>query len=128
MPQTLGRPKETAREVLFEGRIFRVARCSLRFRNGREARTDPVPHEGPARLPPVPPAGRVLLIRQYRPAAGGYLWEIPAGRIERGESALATAKRELSEECGLRAATWKKVAAFLPAPGYTTEVMHLFLA
>jgi ADP-ribose diphosphatase len=125
---TLGRPKEIHRRVLLRGRIFDVARCTLRFRSGLETRNDLVIHHGAAVFVPITARGGVLLVRQYRHAAGRFLWEIPAGRVERGERPLATAKRELAEECGLEARRWTRVAAFLPAPGYTTEVMHLYFA
>lgn len=126
MTRKLGRPTELAREELMSGRIFSIARCSLRYRDGSQAKNDLVVHHGAAVFAPIPAPGRILLIRQYRHACGDYLWEIPAGRIEPGEGPLATAKRELAEECGLAARTWKKAAAFNPAPGYTTEVMHLY--
>lgn len=121
-------PVETSRSKAFQGPIFEVARCRLRLRDGRAVRHDLVLHRGAAVFAPITARGGVLLVRQYRHAAGRALWEIPAGRLERGESPLATARRELAEECGLEAARWRKVAAFLPAPGYTTEVMHLYFA
>ncbi|MBI3819794.1 MAG: NUDIX hydrolase [Planctomycetes bacterium] len=122
----LGRPREVRRDEIMTGRIFSVARCNLRYRDGSLAKNDLVVHHGAAVFAPIPRKGRILLIRQYRHAAGDYLWEIPAGRVERGERALATAKRELAEECSLEARRWVKAAAFYPAPGYTTEIMHLF--
>jgi len=120
--------RELRRETLFKGRIFDVARCTLRLRDGRRAKQDLVLHHGAAVLAPITARGGVVLVRQWRHAANAFLWEIPAGRLERGESPLAAARRELAEECGLEARRWKKVAAFYPAPGYATEVMHLFVA
>jgi ADP-ribose pyrophosphatase len=125
---TPGRPVETSREIVYAGKIFRIARCELRLRDGRRATHDLVLHDGAAVFAPITARGGVLLVRQYRHAARGFLWEIPAGRLEPGERPLAAAKRELAEECGLAARSWRKVAAFLPAPGYTTEPMHLFFA
>lgn len=124
----LGRPRELARESIYKGRIFEVAGCDLRFQNGRRARNDLVVHGGAAVFAPIPAPGKILLIRQYRHAAADFLWEIPAGRIEAGERPLATAKRELAEECRLDAGRWRKATAFYPAPGYATEVMHLYFA
>ncbi|MBL8694015.1 MAG: NUDIX hydrolase [Planctomycetes bacterium] len=126
--QRLGRPRETGRKGIYRGKIFRVSQCSLRFRNGERAVHDLVEHDGAAVFVPIPEPGKLILIRQYRHAARGYLWEIPAGRLEKGERPLAAAKRELAEECGLTARRWHKAASFLPAPGYTDEVMHLFFA
>jgi len=72
--------------------------------------------------------GRVLLVRQFRFAAGQSLWELPAGTRNRGETALATARRELAEETGYRAASWRKLIEFFPSPGILDETMTLFLA
>jgi ADP-ribose diphosphatase len=105
-----------------------VATCELRYQNGLRARNELVLHAGAAVFAPIPAKNRILLVRQYRHAASDYLWEIPAGRLERGENPLAAAKRELAEECGLEAGRWRKASAFYPAPGYTSEVMHLFFA
>ena len=85
-------------------------------------------HRGAAVFAPIPGPDRILLVRQYRHSVGDYMWEIPAGRLERGERPLTAAKRELEEECGLTARRWRKACAFYPAPGYTNEIMHLFFA
>ena len=71
---------------------------------------------------------RVLLERQYRHAADSYLWELPAGRIDKGEQALAAAKRELLEETGYKAKSWKKILKFYASPGFVAEPMTLFWA
>ena len=70
----------------------------------------------------------VLLIRQYRLPTRESLWELPAGRCEKGEDSLETAKRELAEETGYRAKRWEKLLSFYPAPGFASELMHAFLA
>ncbi len=74
------------------------------------------------------PDKRVLLIRQYRLPPRESLWELPAGRCDAGEDPLETAKRELIEETGYRAARWRKLLEFYPAPGFSSELMHAFLA
>ena len=71
---------------------------------------------------------RVLLERQYRHAADSYLWELPAGRIDKGEKALAAAKRELIEETGYKADSWKKILKFYASPGFVAEPMTVFWA
>jgi ADP-ribose pyrophosphatase len=72
--------------------------------------------------------GNILLIRQFRLATGGFLWELPAGTLARGETALETARRELAEETGYRAASWRKLAQFYPSPGFVDETMTIYLA
>jgi len=71
---------------------------------------------------------RVLLERQYRHAAGDYLWELPAGRIDPGEQELKAAQRELIEETGYRAARWRRILKFYASPGFVAETMSVFLA
>lgn len=87
-----------------------------------------VRHRGSAVMMAVDEKQRVLLVRQFRLPAGGYLWELPAGRLDEGETPLRAAKRELIEETGYRARTWEKLASFWPSPGYVGEKMTLFLA
>jgi ADP-ribose pyrophosphatase len=71
---------------------------------------------------------QILLERQYRHAAGKYLWEIPAGRLEPGESPLIAARRELAEETGYRARRWSKLVRYYASPGFLAERMEIFLA
>ena len=90
-----------------------------------------VRHSGSAVILAVDDSGpepHVLLERQYRYAAYDYLWELPAGRVDPGEKALAGAKRELLEETGYRAARWKKALFFYPSPGFLDETMTIYLA
>lgn len=70
----------------------------------------------------------VLLVRQFRYAAGRYMWELPAGRVDPGESLLTGAKRELQEETGIRARKWKRLLSFYVSPGFLDETMDIFLA
>ena len=87
-----------------------------------------VRHPGGAAAVAVDDAGRVCLLRQYRHAAGGWLWEAPAGKLEPGEGPLVTARRELEEEAGLRARRWEPLGSILTTPGFCDECIHLFLA
>lgn len=96
--------------------------------DGRTLPLEVVRHPGGAAAAAVDDRGRVCLLRQYRHAAGGWLWEIPAGKREPGEQPLATAQRELEEEAGVRARSWLPLGEIVTAPGFCDEVIHLFLA
>ncbi|HWB86961.1 MAG TPA: NUDIX hydrolase [Bryobacteraceae bacterium] len=114
-----------------------VYRCSL-FRVTEDEAVDPksgfeikrcvVRHIGSAVMMAVDEKQRILLVRQYRLPASKYLWELPAGRLDDGETPLQAAKRELKEETGYRARTWKKLASFWVSPGYVQERMTIFVA
>ena len=99
--------------------------------NGVKAVRDVVRHSGSVVILAIDDSGTepgVLLERQYRYAAGVYLWEIPAGRIDGKEKTLAAAKRELREETGYTAKSWRKALFFYPSPGFMDETMTVFLA
>src|SRR5689334_200387 len=87
-----------------------------------------VRHPGSAVMMPVDEKERILLVKQFRLPAERDLWELPAGRLDPGESPLKAAKRELREETGLTAKKWIKLASFWASPGYVDEKMNLFLA
>ena len=108
--------------------IFRVTMDHAVDPDGFEIRRAIVRHRGSAVMMAVDARRRVLLVRQYRLPARGYLWELPAGRIDEGETALAAAKRELREETGCTAKRWTKLVSFFPSPGYVEEKMTIFLA
>ena len=95
---------------------------------GFEIKRAIVQHLGSAVMMPVDDRNRILLVRQYRLPARRYLWELPAGRVDPGETLLQTARRELVEETGYRARHWKKLAVFYPSPGFLAEKMTIFLA
>jgi len=120
-------------ERLYTGRIFNVDLDTVRFPDGSTGQLEMLRHPGAsAVLPflddPRSPDPRVLLIRQFRHAADGYIWEIPAGRLDPGETPEACAHRELEEETGLRAATLERLTTIHTTPGFTDERIHLFLA
>jgi len=87
-----------------------------------------VQHRGSAVMLPVDEKKRILLVRQYRFPARRYLWELPAGTVDPGETPLQTARRELIEETGLRARSFRKIAEFYPSPGFLSEKMTIYLA
>ncbi len=108
--------------------IFRVTLDHAVGPGGFEIRRAIVHHGGSAVMLPVDARGRILLVRQYRLAARASLWELPAGRVDKGEKLLAAAKRELLEETGYRARRWRKLASFYASPGYVSEKMTIFVA
>ena len=87
-----------------------------------------VQHPGSAVMLAVDSRKRILLVRQYRVPARAYLWELPAGKVDAGETPLQAARRELIEETGYRAKHWKKLVSFYPSPGFIAERMTIFLA
>jgi ADP-ribose pyrophosphatase len=95
---------------------------------GLEASFGVIRHPGASLAVPVLDDGRVVVLRQYRFAVATRLLEFPAGTLDPGEGPLATMERELQEEAGYRASRWDPLGAMLPCPGYSDEVIHLFLA
>lgn len=118
--------KIVSRRVVYSGRVFKVQLDTLIEPEGAKVERAVICHRGSVVLVPILDDGRVVLVRQYRHAAGKFLWELVAGTLERGELPLAAAKRELLEETGYRAASFKRVASFFPSPGFLAERMHLF--
>jgi ADP-ribose pyrophosphatase len=113
-------------ETLFEGRLFSVRRERVVEPSGLEVTKEIVVHPGSVVVLPVFPNGEILLVRQYRHAAGCYLWELVAGTMERGETPLAGAKRELAEETGYTARRFRKLMDVFPTPGFLNEHMVVF--
>ncbi|MGE5153286.1 MAG: NUDIX hydrolase [Bdellovibrio bacteriovorus] len=116
------------REPVFEGRVIRVAVERVELPNGRQTELEVVHHPGGAAAVALDEQERVCLLRQYRHAGGGWLWELPAGKIDPGEEPLGTARRELEEEAGVRAGDWQDLGKMHSSPGVFTEVIHLWLA
>jgi len=118
-------------QVVYRGPVFWVTTDYVIEPGGVRVRRDVVRHSGSVVILAVDERRshpHVLLERQYRHAAGSYLWELPAGRIDKGENALAAAKRELLEETGYTASRWKRILKFYASPGFVAETMNLYLA
>jgi ADP-ribose pyrophosphatase len=112
----------------YKNGLFTVAEEQAVEPGGFEIKRAIVHHRGSAVMMPVDDRKRVLLVRQYRLPAQGFLWELPAGSVDPGEKPLQTAKRELKEETGYRAKKWTKLTSFFPSPGFLAEKMTIFLA
>jgi ADP-ribose pyrophosphatase len=114
--------------VLFRGRVGTWVAEDVRLPNGNEVTLETLRHPGAAAIVPFRSRDRVLLLRQYRHAVGGYLWEVPAGKLDPGERAEACAARELEEETGFRAGRIEATGSIVTAPGFTDERIWLFTA
>ncbi len=113
-------------EEVFKGKVFSVDRDKVKMPNGRTVSVEVVRHSKSVVIAPVPEPGKVILIRQYRHAIDAYLWELPAGSVDEGESPEAAARRECHEEIGLVPQTIVRLSAMYPTPGYCDEEMVFF--
>ena len=111
----------------FSGRLLALRVDEVELESGRHATREVVEHPGAVAILAWD-GERLAAVRQWRQAAAAELLELPAGTCEPGESPLATAQRELAEECGLTATRWEEGPAFYTAPGFSTELLTLFLA
>jgi ADP-ribose pyrophosphatase len=125
-------PTISSRRV-YHGRIINLDIDTVGFPDGSSGELEMIRHPGAAAVVPFLEDPRsadpvVVLIRQFRHAANGFVWEVPAGRLDAGESAEACARRELEEETGLIAGTLRHLTTIYTTPGFTDERIHLFLA
>jgi ADP-ribose pyrophosphatase len=116
------------RRTVFQGRLLTVHDDTVETVDGNLAGREIVEHPGAVAIVAIDGDGRIVLVRQWRHAVGRALWEIPAGTLIPGEEPGAAARRELAEETGYRAAVWERLGTGPVAPGYSGEVLHLFLA
>jgi len=116
------------KQVSYTGRAFRVFTENITLPNGVTTQLDVIRHPGAAAIVPMADPDTVVLIRQYRHAVGGHIWEIPAGTLEEGEAPIDCARRELTEETGYSADILEKIGEIVPVPGYSDERIHLFAA
>jgi ADP-ribose pyrophosphatase len=117
----------------YTGRIVNLDLDTVRFPDGSTGQLEMVRHPGASAVvpfldDPAAPDPRVLLIRQFRHAADGFIWEVPAGRLDQGETPEDCARRELEEETGMRARAIERLTTIYTTPGFTDERIHLFLA
>ena len=114
--------------LVYEGRIFDVAVERVTLPHGAVVDLELVRHDGSVVLVPIADDGRLLLVRQYRHAAGGFLWELPAGSLEKDEDPDAAAARECHEELGLIPTRLERLLTLYPTPGFCTETMTYYRA
>jgi len=115
-------------QTVFTGRLISVHVDEVELPGGHRARREVVTHPGAVAIVPLLADGRVIMVRQYRHAAGQVLYELPAGTLAPGESALECAKRELAEETGYEAEHVRLLFSAYLSPGYSSEIIHVFCA
>ena len=120
--------KTLTSEVLFEGRVITLTKDTALLENGKTATREVVHHHGGACIVPYFEAGTICKVRQFRSAMQQELWELPAGKLEKGEDPFEAAKRELEEECGLTADKYTILGEFSPPVGYDTEIIYTWAA
>ena len=119
-------PERLTHERVFSGKVFDVDRDSVRMPHGREVMVDVIRHPPSAVIIPVPEPGHVILIRQYRYSVNRWLWELPAGSVDEGETPEQAARRECHEEVGQVPDTVLRLGSMFPTPGYCDEEMFFF--
>jgi ADP-ribose pyrophosphatase len=131
IPQKDKRLKVLRSRVVYQAPVFYVTSEQVKEPSGVKVRRDLIRHPGSVVIMALDESkaeARVLLIKQYRYAAGDEIWEFPAGRIDPGDTPLSGAKRELAEETGYKAREWKRALFFYSSPGFLDETMSVFLA
>lgn len=114
--------------TLYEGKVISLRVEEVELPDGNRAKRELVDHPGAVAILPITAEGKIVFVEQYRKALNRSLVEIPAGKIERGESKEVTALRELEEETGYTSAKFSYLHSFATSPGFANEVIHLFVA
>ncbi|NGZ02672.1 MAG: ADP-ribose pyrophosphatase [Nitrospira sp. WS238] len=113
---------------IYTGKVVTLNMDTVQLPNGFTVDLETIRHPGAAAVVPLKDDGTVVMIRQFRHAAGGFIYEIPAGKLDRGEEPLTCAARELEEEVGYRAASFELLSSIFTAPGFADEVIHIYQA
>lgn len=116
------------RTSLYHGRVVDLGLELATLPNGRQISLEIVRHPGGAAVAAIDTQHQICLLRQYRHAASGFIWEVPAGKLDPGEAPLTTARRELEEEAGIFASHWTELGAIYSTPGFCDEILYLYLA
>jgi ADP-ribose pyrophosphatase len=122
----MGDAETLTSERMYAGKVFNVDRDHVKMPNGRSTTVDIVRHSRSVVIIPVPEPGNVILIRQFRYPVNRFLWEMPAGSVDEGETPVDAARRECHEEIGLVPSTIVRLSALYPTPGYCDEEMIFF--
>ena len=120
--------KTLSREEIYKGRVVELHNDRILLPDGRESTREVMEHPGGVTVIPVDEQGMVTCVRQYRYPMGRHLLEVPAGKLEKDEDPLECAVRELSEETGLTAEKFIDLGRIYPSPGYSAEILYLYLA
>src|SRR5690349_5983606 len=121
-------PERLEHQRVFTGKVFDVDRDKVAMPNGRTVTVDVIRHVASAVIVPIPEPGQIILIRQYRYAVNRWLWELPAGSVDEGETPEQAARRECHEEIGQVPDTIVRLGSMFPTPGYCDEEMFFFRA
>lgn len=113
---------------IYTGKVVTLNMDTVQLPNGFTVDLETIRHPGAAAVVPLKDDGTVVMIRQFRHAAGGFIYEIPAGKLDRVEEPLTCAARELEEEVGYRAASFELLSSIFTAPGFADEVIHIYQA
>jgi len=113
---------------VYSGLVIDIQLEQVELPNGRHCELEIIQHPGGVAMVVMNDQAEICLLRQYRHAVGGWIWEIPAGKMEPNEAHAVTAKRELIEEVGVDAQAWSYLGKTISSPGVFTEVIHLYLA
>ena len=119
--------KKVDSEYIYKGRILNLRKDNVALPNGNKSVREIIEHGGGSAILCVKD-DNILLVKQFRYAYGKAIWEIPAGKIEKGENPTSTAFRELEEECGIKAENMTLICKMYPSPGYTEEIVYIYRA
>jgi ADP-ribose pyrophosphatase len=120
--------KVLKRKTIYEGRVFTIHVDDVQYPSGNHTIREVAEHGGGAVVLAADANRNIVLIRQHRYPLHAFIWELPAGKLDRGEDPLGCAKRELAEETGYRADRWTKLTAIYTSPGFCSEQLHIYLA